>query len=44
MKALFITMIIVAGVALWGADSQASVDGLMAACRVAGEQVYNIVR
>lgn len=44
MKALFISMTLVAGLSLWGAESQAGVEGLMAACRVAGEQVYNIFR
>jgi len=44
MKALFFSMALAAGLALWGAEPQAGVDHLMAASRVAGEQVYNIFR
>ena len=42
MKALFFSMALAAGLALWGAGPQAGTDNLMAAGRVAGEQVYNI--
>ena len=44
MKALFFGMTLAIGLALWGADSPAAVDQLMAASHVAGEQVYNIFR
>lgn len=44
MKALFFSMALAAGLALWGAEPQAGIDQLMAASRIAGEQVYNIVR
>jgi hypothetical protein len=44
MKALFVSMALAAGLALWGAEPQAGVDNLMAASRFAGEQVYNILR
>jgi len=44
MKALFFGMALAIGLALWGADSPAAVDQLMAASHVAGEQVYNIFR
>jgi len=44
MKALFFSMALAAGLALWGAEPQAGVDNLMAASRFAGEQVYNILR
>ena len=43
MKALFFSMALAAGLTLWGAEPQAGVDQLMAASRVAGEQVYNIL-
>ncbi|MCX7147335.1 MAG: hypothetical protein NT042_14340 [Sulfuritalea sp.] len=42
MKALFFSMALAAGLALWGAEPQAGVDHLMAASHVAGQQVYNI--
>ncbi len=44
MKALFLSMALGIGLALWGADPQAGVDSLMVASRLAGEQVYNIFR
>ncbi|MDP1612911.1 MAG: hypothetical protein Q8M11_17800 [Sulfuritalea sp.] len=44
MKALFFSMALAAGLALWGAEPQADIDQLMAASHVAGEQVYNIFR
>ncbi|MFA4969109.1 MAG: hypothetical protein WC540_05720 [Sulfuritalea sp.] len=43
MKALFFSMALAAGLALWGAEPQAGVDHLMAASHVAGQQVYNIL-
>ncbi len=44
MKALFFSIALAAGLALWGAQPQAAVDNLMAASHMAGEQVYNIFR
>ena len=44
MKALFLSMALAAGLALWGAEPQSGTDNLMAASRFAGEQVYNILR
>lgn len=44
MKALMFSMALAAGLALWGAEPQTGVDNLMAASRVADEQVYNILR
>ena len=44
MKALIFSMALVVGLALWGAEPQAGVGRLMAASRIAGEQVYNIFR
>lgn len=44
MKALFFSMALAAALALWGAAPGAGVDQLMAASRIAGEQVYNIFR
>ncbi len=44
MKTLFISIALAAALALWGAQPQASIDSVMAAGHVAGEQVYNIVR
>lgn len=41
MKALFFGMALATALALWGAEPQAGVDQLMAASRIAGEQVYN---
>jgi hypothetical protein len=35
-------MILAAGLVLWGTEPQAGIDNLMAASRVAGEQVYII--
>lgn len=43
MKALFFSMALAAGLALWGAAPQVSIDHLMEASRIAGEQVYNIL-
>jgi hypothetical protein len=43
MKALFFSMALAAGLVLWGSEPRAGVDNLMAASRVAGEQVYNIL-
>jgi hypothetical protein len=43
MKALFFSMALAAGLALWGAEPSAGADHLMAAGHVAGEQVYNIL-
>jgi hypothetical protein len=42
MKALFFSMILAAGLALWGVEPQAGIDNLMTASHMAGEQVYNI--
>ena len=42
MKALFLSMAVVAGLTLLGAQPQGGLDHLMAAGRTAGEQVYNI--
>ena len=44
MKALFFSMALAAGLVLWGSEPPAGIDNLMAASRVAGEQVYNILR
>lgn len=44
MKALLFSIALAAGLALWGAAPQAGVDHLMAASRIAGEQVYNVFR
>ncbi len=43
MKALIFSMALAAGLVLWGSEPQAGVDNLMAAGRVAGERVYNIL-
>jgi len=43
MKALFFSMALAAGLALWGSEPQAGIDNLMVASRMAGEQVYNIL-
>lgn len=43
MKALFFSLALAAGLVLWGGQPQAGVDTLMAASRLAGEQVYNIL-
>ena len=43
MKVLFFSTALALGLALWGAQPQAGVDQLMAASRIAGEQVYNIL-
>lgn len=44
MKALVISIALAATLTLWGAQPQASIDSVMAASRLAGEQVYNIIR
>lgn len=43
MKALFISLALTAGLALWGSAPRAGVDQLMEVSRIAGEQVYNIL-
>jgi hypothetical protein len=43
MKALFFSMALGIGLALWGAEPQAGVDQLMAAGKLAGEQIYSIL-
>ena len=43
MKALLFSMALAAGLVLWGSEPQAGVDTLMAASRLAGEQVYNML-
>ena len=43
MKALFFSLALAAGLVLWGGQPQAGVDTLMAASRLAGERVYNIL-
>lgn len=43
MKGLLFSMALAAGLTLWGAEPQAGIDHLMAASRVAGQQVYNIL-
>ena len=43
MKALFFSIALAAGLALWGSEPQAGIDHLMAASRMAGAQVYNIL-
>ena len=42
MKPLFLSMALAAGLALWGSQPDAGIEQLMAASRLAGEQVYNI--
>jgi hypothetical protein len=44
MKALLFSMALGIGLALWGAEPQASVDQLMAAGQLAGERIYSILR
>ena len=44
VKVLFLSMTLGLGLALWGADPQAGVEHLMAAGKVAGEQVYSMLR
>ena len=44
MKVLFLSMAIGLGLALWGADPQVGVDHLMVAGKIAGEQVYSMLR
>jgi hypothetical protein len=43
MKALFFSMALAAGLALWGSEPQSGIDHLMAASSFAGQQVYNIL-
>jgi hypothetical protein len=43
MKALLFSMTLGIGLALWGAEPQAGVDHLMAAGKLAGEQIYSIL-
>lgn len=43
MKALFFSIALAAGLALWGSAPQAGIDQLMEVSRIAGEQVYNIL-
>lgn len=43
MKALFFSMALAAALALLGTEPQSGIDNLMAASRVAGEQVYNLL-
>lgn len=44
MKALLFSLALAMGLVLWGGQPQVGVDHLMAASRLAGEQVYNIFR
>lgn len=44
VKALFLGMALAAGLVLLGGEPHSGVDQLMAASRVAGEQVYNLLR
>lgn len=44
MKALFFSMALGIGLALWGAEPQSGIDQLMAASQLAGEQIYSILR
>jgi hypothetical protein len=44
MKILFLSIALGLGLALWGTDPQAGVDHLMAAGKIAGEQVYSMLR
>ncbi len=44
VKALFFSLALTMGLVLWGGQPQAGMDNLMAASRLAGEQVYNIFR
>jgi hypothetical protein len=44
MKVLFLSIALGLGLALWGSDPQAGVDHLMAAGKLAGEQVYSMLR
>ena len=43
MRALFFSMALAAGLALWGSEPQAGVESLMAASRLAGEHVYSML-
>lgn len=43
MKALLFSMALGIGLALWGSQPQAGIDNLMAASRIAGQHVYNIL-
>ena len=44
MKMLFLSIALGIGLALWGTDPQTGVDHLMAAGKIAGEQVYSMLR
>lgn len=44
VKALLFSLALAMGLVLWGGQPQVGVDNLMAASRLAGEQVYNIFR
>lgn len=44
VKALIFSMALGIGLALWGAEPQAGVDQLMAAGKLAGDQIYSILR
>jgi hypothetical protein len=43
MKALYLSMALAAGLAMWGGEPQAGIDNLMMVSRLAGAQVYNIL-
>lgn len=42
VKALLFSLALAMGLVLWGGQPQVGVDHLMAASRLAGEQVYNM--
>jgi hypothetical protein len=42
MKALLLSIVLAAGLTLLGSEPPGALDHLMAASRVAGEQIYNI--
>ena len=44
MKILFLSITLGLALALWGAEPQAGIDHLMAASKLAGEQVYSMLR
>lgn len=44
MKALFLSIALGVTLALLGAEPQAGIEHLMAAGKMAGEQLYNILR
>ncbi len=43
MKALLFSIALGLGLALWGAEPEAGMDHLMAASKLAGEYVYNVL-